>query len=102
MEQQTRITDEEFAANIARQFALLGSHNVRSWQEANAKLQEIAASLKTDRVVHGTGYPIREPHLLAVTMDAWSGEGMGYNLTWYPEGDTYESPRHFGSIRIGA
>ena len=80
---------------------VVGDFTVSSWEEANAKLQEIAVwSLNAGRVVHGTGYPIATPHLLATTLDAWSGEGMGYFLTWYPEGDTYGAPKFFGSIRI--
>jgi hypothetical protein len=101
MEKQTDMNAASQEAILREQFALVGSHAVGSWPEVSAKLQEIAARLQTDRVVHGTGYPVKEPHLLVTTMDAWSGEGMGYNLIWYPEGETYNSPRHFGSIRIG-
>jgi len=76
------------------------SKTVSSWQEANAEVKALAASLGIANVTYGTGYPIKTKHLLACTMDAWSGEGMGYNVTYYPEGDTYGAKRFFGSIRI--
>lgn len=86
--------------NLTHGFDPVGCHTAANWQEADAILKAMAERLQAGRVVHGTGYPVRTPHLLAVTMDALSGEGMGYNLTWYPEGDVYDSPKYFGSIRL--
>ena len=71
---------------------------VDDWAAAQQKVEEIAGVLP---LFYGTGNPIRTGHATASTLDAWSGEGMGYFVTLYPEGDRYDAPRTSAFIRIG-
>lgn len=60
-----------------------------TWNEAGDRVRDIADGLP---IYWGTGNPIREPHVVAFTKDAWSGEGMGYNVNVYPQGAAYRAP----------
>lgn len=46
-----------------------------SWEAASAAVKEWAG---TDRLLWGSGGPVYEPCVVATTLDALSGEGMGY------------------------
>lgn len=74
------------------------THFVDGWAAAQQKAEEMAGDLP---LYYGTGNPIRTPHATASTLDAWSGEGMGYFVTLYPEGDRYDAPRTTAFVRIG-
>ena len=68
-----------------------------AWKEAEAKVREIAGKLK---IYWGTGNTIYEPHVVAWTKDAWSGEGMGFNVNVYPEGGGYMKPCRYHSVPL--
>lgn len=67
------------------------------WRAAEAKVRAIAGDLP---IYWGPGGPIYKPHVVASTMDAWSGEGMGYNVFVYPEGDGYMKPMQFHTVKV--
>jgi len=58
--------------------------NKMSWKNAENKVKEIAKNLP---IYWGTGSPIEEPHVVAYKKDALSGEGQGFNVVVYPEGN---------------
>lgn len=62
------------------------SHTARNWREASEIVHQIAGELP---IFWGTGNPVYKPHVVATTMDAWSGEGFGYTVMVRPEGDGY-------------
>ena len=68
-----------------------------AWKEAEDKVRKIAGNLK---IYWGTGNTIYEPHVVAWTKDAWSGEGMGFNVNVYPEGGGYMKPFQHHSVPL--
>ena len=58
-----------------------------SWLTAEKKVEEIAKQNGDLPIYWGIGYPVRHPHVLAYEKDCWSGEGQGYNVVVYPDGD---------------
>lgn len=67
------------------------------WQKATAKVREIAGNLP---IYWGHGNTVYHPHVVAATKDAWSGEGMGYNVFVYPNGGGYGKPMQYHSVPI--
>ena len=78
----------------------LGNHTASSWKEASAKVKEIADSCGIKQVSWGCGNPIYTPVFIASTLDAWSGEGVGYFMRWYPKGEGYMAPCVMGYVNI--
>lgn len=68
-----------------------------TWKEAEAQVRKIANGLP---IYWGCGDPIDEPHVIATTKDAWSGEGQGYNVLVYPNGDGYGRPYKYHSVSL--
>jgi hypothetical protein len=73
------------------------SHTVHNWRQADEKARELANGLP---VFCGTGSPIDRPHVVKTTLDALSGEGTGYHVWIYPEGDGCGSPVEHHTIAI--
>ncbi len=77
---------------------------VENWEQANAKLTELANGLP---IFLGSGSPIDRPHVIASYLDALSGEGMGYSVWIFPQGSNglygmgRERPHDFCTIRLG-
>lgn len=67
------------------------------WKDAFAQVAALTNGLP---VYYGSGAPVEEPHAVVTTKDALSGEGIGYNVRVYPEGDRPGAPSHFHSIVI--
>lgn len=71
--------------------------NVSSWKEAYKKVREIAGPLP----IHwGAGNPVYEPYVMARPMDALSGEGYGYIVVVYPQGEGVQKPSEFYRICV--
>jgi len=76
---------------------------ITNWKEASDAVKEFAAKYGVTAIYWGTGSSIAKPHAVASTLDAWSGEGMGYFVRVYPEGDhgyMSKAPCHMTTIRI--
>jgi hypothetical protein len=76
---------------------------VKNWKEAVDAVKEFAAQYGVTAIYWGSGYAVTKPHAVASTLNAWSGEGMGYFVRVYPNGDhDYMStePCHMTTIRI--
>ena len=71
--------------------------NMNSWKTAADKVREIAGQLP---IYWGTGDTIYKPHVVAWSKDAWSGEGMGYNVNVYPDGGGYMKPCQYHSVPL--
>jgi hypothetical protein len=54
--------------------------------DAHAQVRALAHAAGDVPIYWGTGYSIRRPHVVASTLDAWSGEGVGYCVRVYPQG----------------
>jgi hypothetical protein len=67
-------------------------------KELTAEIQRIADSYKIKDIYYGSGYPIETPHIVAIWKDSWSGEGYGYNLWVYPEGNKPDKPKKYFSV----
>lgn len=67
------------------------------WKIAEDKVREIAKGLP---IFWGTGNPIYKPCVVAWSKDAWSGEGMGFNVLVYPEGEGYLKPYSYHSVSL--
>lgn len=59
-----------------------------NWKNAESKIKTIAKGLP---IFWGTGNAIDYPHVVASTLDYLSGEGMGYFVRVYPDGDRYKA-----------
>lgn len=70
---------------------------VMTWKDAEARVREIAGDLP---IYWGTGNPIDRPHVVAWSKDAWSGEGMGFNVHVYPQGSGYRRPVECHSVPL--
>lgn len=70
----------------------------RAWAEATAKVREIAGTLPIYWEFGNTIYTT--PHVIVWTKDAWSGEGIGYNVNVYPEGGGYMKPCQHHSVPL--
>ena len=71
-----------------------------AWNVASRKVREFAARYGVTDIYWGTGYPIYKPHAVASTLDAWSGQGMGYFVRVYPKGDGYQAQCHATTIYL--
>lgn len=72
------------------------------WAEASKAVKDFAAEFGVTEIMWGTGYAVHRPHAVASTLDAWSGEGMGYFVRVYPDpkGDTHGAACHMRTIRV--
>jgi short-subunit dehydrogenase len=76
------------------QTAVIGSF----WKKCDAKVKEIASQFGIDCILYGSGYPVSKPNIVVTYKDALSGEGSGYNVYVYPEGDGYGKPYKYFSV----
>ena len=70
---------------------------VKTWTDAERAVREIAGNLP---IYWGSGNTIDRPHVVAMSKDAWSGEGMGYNVMVYPLGGGYMQPCAYHSVNV--
>lgn len=73
---------------------MLTNRTVKNWSDAENAVRAIAAEHGSLPVLYGTGNPVYTAHVQASTLDAWSGEGVGFFVTVKPEGDGYGTSCH--------
>ena len=76
------------------QTAVIGSF----WKTCDAKVEEIANQFGIDCVLYGSGYPVSKPNIVVSYKDALSGEGSGYNVYVYPDGEGCGKPCKYFSV----
>lgn len=64
------------------------------------KLKTIQKEHGCKKVLFGSGYPCEDACIIVMTKDALSGEGVGYNIFAYPQGQGYKKPYHYYSVGI--
>lgn len=69
------------------------------WKSCNERVREIAREYSIDKVLYGSGYPVSTPNIVVMYKDAITGEGMGYNVFVYPNGNNgYKDEYKYFSI----
>jgi hypothetical protein len=72
-----------------------------TWAAADAHVHAIARAAGNLPIYWGTGYPVPRPHVVASTLDAWSGEGVGYFVRVYPQGERPGAPCDYHTVYVG-
>jgi hypothetical protein len=76
-------------------------HRTTTWAAASEIVKGICAEYGVAHY-HGTGDPTTKPCGVSTSMDALSGEGTGYNLNVYPQGnERAQTPVEVYSIYVG-
>jgi len=71
-----------------------------SWPEAAQLINEYAQAHGNPPQYAGTGSPIKHPCIIYTNLDALSGEGRGYFVRHYPEGEGPGKPARYFTVRI--
>lgn len=73
-----------------------------NWIEAHARVKALATEHGITEILYGAGYSVAGPHAMVTTLDALSGEGMGYHVAIYPQGDRPGMPCVRYTVQITA
>jgi hypothetical protein len=76
------------------------THHAANWPEAEQIVRQIAEAAGLRLLLWGTGNPVYKPHVMARSMDAWSGEGYGYSVHVRPQGDGEGAPCAIHTIHV--
>lgn len=73
--------------------------SIKAWAEAWEEVKRIVAQYG-DLPILDPGGPLNRPHAVVRKKDALSGEGMGFNISIYPEGSGYMKPVIYHSVEV--